>query len=212
MAKSQITLTGAGGSKLAFLGFADITCSLRRFTFPEEFAVIKGMVLNMLLGIRWEHKFNIHTGWMRRGNHYISIGKNNFVAESTNQLNVHPIIKTKGKVTLKPESISFIEVQVPRNISENKKYQLNSNTYLPNGIIPLDPIHSFEKTPRTLQQPFLTNHESIPKGSLLGTFEPVNEEINEVHTQSWEKLDKQVQQAHAQLQKKRSYRKAMEKV
>ena len=51
-------------------------------------------------GIRWEHKVNIHTGWMRRGNHYISIGKNNFVAESTNKLNVHPIIKMKGKVTL----------------------------------------------------------------------------------------------------------------
>ena len=127
MAKSQITLMGAGGSKLAFLGFADITCSLGRLTFTKEFAVIEGMVSDMLLGIRWEHKFNIHTGWMRRGNHYISIGKNNFVAESTNKLNVHLIIKTKGKVTLKPESISFIEVQAPRDISGNKKYQLNSN-------------------------------------------------------------------------------------
>ena len=100
---------------------------------------------------------------------------------------MHPIIKTKGKVTLKPESISFIEVQAPRDISGNKKYQLNSNTYLPNGIIPLDPIHSFKKTPRTLQLPFLnmsTNYESLSKGSLLGTFEPVNKEINEVHTTS----------------------------
>ena len=104
MAKLPITLTGARGSKLAFLGFADITCSLGRFTFPKEFAVIEGMVSDMLLGIRWEHKFNIHTSWTRRGNHYISIGKNNFVAESTNKLNVHPIIKMKGKVTLKPES------------------------------------------------------------------------------------------------------------
>ena len=195
MAKSQITLTGARGSKLPFLGFADITCSLRRFTFAEELAVIEGMVSDRLLGIRWEHKFNIHTAWTRRGNHYISIGKTNFVAESTNKLDVHPIIKMKGKVTLKPESISFKEVQVPRDISGNKKYQLNTNTYLPNGIIPLDPIHSFEKTPRTLQLPFLnvsTYYESIPRGSLLGTFEPVNEEINEVHTTSWEKLDKQV--------------------
>ena len=57
-----------------------------------------------------------------------------------------------------------------------------------------------------------TNYESLPKGSLLGTFEPVNEEINEVHTTSWEELDKQVHLAHAQLQKKRSYRNAREKV
>ena len=90
----------------------------------EEFAVIEGMVSDMLLGIRWEHKFNIHTSWMRSGNHYISIGKNNFVAGSTNKLKVHPIIKTKGKVTLKPESISFIEVQVPRDISGKKSINL----------------------------------------------------------------------------------------
>ena len=73
LTKSQITLTGARGSKLAFLGFADITCSLGKFTFTEEFAVIEGMVSDMLLGIRWEHKYNIHTGWTRRSNHYISL-------------------------------------------------------------------------------------------------------------------------------------------
>ena len=45
-------LKGAGGSELAFLGFADIACSIGRFTFTEEFAVIQGMVSDMLLGIR----------------------------------------------------------------------------------------------------------------------------------------------------------------
>ena len=195
MAKSQITLTGARGSKLAFLVFADITCSLRKFTFTEEFAVIKGMVSDMLLGIRWEHKFNINTSWTRRGYHYISIGKNDCVAESTKKLNIHPIIKTKGKVMLKLELILFIELQAPRDISGNKKCQLNPNAYLPNGIISLDLIHSFEKTPRMLKIPFLnvsTNYESIPRGSFLGTFEPMDEEINEVHTTSWENLDRQV--------------------
>ena len=90
---SNITLTGAGGSKLAFLGFTDVTCSIGRFTFTEEFAVIEGMVSDMLLGIRWEHKLNIHTGWT----HYIAHGKHNFISESINKLKMHPIIKTKGK-------------------------------------------------------------------------------------------------------------------
>ena len=74
---------------------------------------------------------------------------------------------------LKPESVSFIEVQAPRDISGNKKYQLNPSAYLPNGIIPLDPINSFEKTPRMLQIPFLnvsTNYESIPRDSFLRYF------------------------------------------
>ena len=87
---------------------------------------------------------------------YISTGKSNFVAESINKLNVHPIIKTKGKVMLKPESISFVDVQVPRDISGNKKYQLNPNAYLPNGIIPLDPKHSFEKTPKNFTTTIFT--------------------------------------------------------
>ena len=106
-------LTGAGGSRLAFLGFADITCSIGRFSFTEEFAVIKGIVSDMFLGIRWEHKFNIHTGWTKKGNHYITHDKHNFIFESINKLKMHPIVKAKGKITLKLESISIIEVQAP---------------------------------------------------------------------------------------------------
>ena len=213
--KSSIALTGAGGSKLAFLGFADVACSIGKFTFTEEFAVIKGMVSDMLLGIKWEHKFNIHTGCTQNGNHYIAHGKHNFILESINKLKMYPIIKTKGKIMLKPESISIIEVQAPRDISENKKYQLNPKAYLPQGIIPLDLIHLFEKTPRMLKLPFLntsTYYESIPRGSLLGTFEPVDEEINEIHTTNWTKLEGQMHQAHAQLRRKKSYKQAMQKI
>ena len=119
LVKSNITLTEAGGSKLAFLGFADIACSIGMFTFTEEFAVIEGMVSDIILGIRWEHKFNIHTGWTKKGNHYLTQDKHNFIAESINKLKTHPIIKTKGKIMLKPESISIIEVQAPWDIAGN---------------------------------------------------------------------------------------------
>ena len=193
-------LTGAGGSKLAFLGFVDITCLIGRFTFTEEFAVTEGMVSDMLSGIRWEHKFNIHTGWTRKGNHYIAHGKHNFISESINKLKTYPIVKTKGKITLKPESILIIEVQAPQDISGNKKYHINPEAYLSQAIVPLDLIHSSVKMPRTLKLPILntsTNYESIPRGTLLGTFEPVNEEINEIHTTSWTKLEGQMHQAHA---------------
>ena len=73
---------------------------------------------------------------------------------------------------------------------------------MPKGIIPLDLMHSFNKIPRALQWPFLNtsiNYESIPRGSLLGTFEPVDEEVNEVQTTSWNKLEGQMHQAHAQI-------------
>ena len=200
--KSSITLMGVGGSKLAFLDFVDVTCSIGRFMFTEEFAAIECMVSDMLLGIRWEHKFNIHTGWTKKGKH-------NFISGSINKLKMHPIIKTKGKITLKLESISIIEVQAPWNISGNKKYHLNPKAYLPQGIIPLDLVHSFEKTPRTLKLPILntsTNYESIPRGTLLGTFEPVDEEINKIHMTIWTKLEGQMYQAHSQLRRKKSYK------
>ena len=163
----------------------------------------------MLLGIRWEQKFNIHTGWTKKGNNSLAQGKHNFISESINKLKTHPIVKKKGKITLKPESISIIEVQAPQDISGNKKYQLNPKAYLPQGIITLDLIHSFEKTPRTLKLPILntsTYYESIPRGTLLGTFEPVDEEINEIHTTSWTKLEGQMHQVHSQLRRKKCYK------
>ena len=129
LVKSNVVFTGAGGSNLSLLGFAEITCSIGKFTFMEEVAVIDGMVSDMLLGIKWEHKFNIHTGWTQHGNHYISRDKHNFFAKSMNRLKTHPIMKMKGKVELNPESIALVEVQAPRDIIGNRKYQLNPEGY-----------------------------------------------------------------------------------
>ena len=72
----------------------------------------------------------------------------------------------KGKIKLSPESITLIEVQAPRDIIGNKKYQLNLEVYLPQGIIPLVLVHSFDKTPRTLFVPILntsSKYEIFPK-------------------------------------------------
>ena len=207
-------MTGAGGSKLSLLGFAEITCLIGKFTFTEEFAVIDGMVSDMLLGIKWEHRFNIHTGWTQNGNHYISRGKHDFIAESMNRLKTHPIIKTKGKVELNPESITLVEVQAPRDIMGNRKYQLNPEGYLPQGIIPLDLVHSFDKMLRTLYIPILntsSKYESIAKGSLLGTFKSIDEEVSEVQVTSWTDLEGKMRKAHQQLRKKKSYRQARQK-
>ena len=209
-----MVLTGAGGSKLSLLGLADITCSIGKFTFMEEFAVIDGMVSDMLLGIKWEHRYNIHTGWTRNGNHYISRGKHDFIAESKNRSKTYPIIKTKGKVELNPESISLVEVQAPRDITGNRKYKLNPEGYLEQGIIPLDLVHSFDKMPRTLYISILNmsdKYKCIAKSSLLGTFEPIDEDISEIRETSWTDLDGKMRQAHQQLRKKKSYRQARQK-
>ena len=68
---------------------------------------------------------------------------------------------------------------------------MNPEGYLPRGIIPLDLVHSFDKTPRTLFVPILntsSKYENIPKGSLLDTFETINEEVSEVQVTSWDRF------------------------
>ena len=75
-------------------------------------------------------------------------------------------------------------------------------------------MHSFDKTPRTLFVPILNTsnkYENIPKGSLLGTFKPINEEISEVQVTSWTDLEGKMQKAHQQLRRKKSYRQARQK-
>ena len=129
-------------------------------------------------------------------------------------MKTHPIIKTKVKVELNPESIALIKVQAPRDIIGNRKYQLNLEGYLPQGIIPFDLVHSFDKMLRTLYIPILntsSKYESIGKGSLLGMFEPIDEEVGEVQVTSWTDLEGKMRKAHQQLRKKKSFRQARQK-
>ena len=46
---------------------------------------------------------------------------------------------------------------------------------------------------------------------MLGTFEPIDEEVSEVRETSWTDLDGKMQKAHQQLRKKKSYRQARQK-
>ena len=85
---------------------------------------------------------------------------------------------------------------------------------MPQGIIPLDLIHSFDKTPKTLYLPILntsSKYKSVAKGSLLGMFEPIDEEINEIQVTSWIDLEGKMRKAHQQLRKKKSYRQDRQK-
>ena len=63
-------------------------------------------------------------------------------------------------------------------------------------------MHSFDKMPRTLFVSILntsSKYENIPKGSLLGTFEPINEEVSAVQVTSWTDLEGKMRKAHWQL-------------
>ena len=56
-----------------------------------------------------------------------------------------------------------------------------------------------------------SKYENIPKGSLLGMFATINEEVSEVQVTSWMDLEGKMQKVHRQLRKKKSYRLARQK-
>ena len=91
---------------------------------------------------------------------------------------------------------------------------MNPEGYLPQGIIPLDLVHSFDKMPRKLYVPILnrsSKYESIAKSSLLGTFEPIDKDVSEIQATSWTDLEGKMRKVHQQLRKKKSYRQARKK-
>ena len=120
-------------------------------------------------------------------------------AKAILQVTDNTIIKTNGKVTLPPMSISVIHVKTPPLCSTTDVCELNFNTFqLPKGVILLDILHKVNhKTPQNLNIPILNTNSSfcsISRSSHLATLAPAGrcEEIQEV---SWN----QVQCSNARL-------------
>ena len=72
------------------------------------------------------------------------------IAKSILQATTNPILKTKGKITLPPMSVSVVEIKMPMVPNTNNLYQLNFDMFqLPEGVIPLNALHRMEhKTPK----------------------------------------------------------------
>ena len=70
----------------------------------------------------------------------------------------------KGKVILKPNSITLIAVKTPRIPNTNIMYGVDSKFQIPEGIMPLDMLHRVDhKMPRELNiHIFNTSSSSIP--------------------------------------------------
>ena len=114
------------------------------------------------------------------------------IAQAISQTINGPILKTKGKLTLSPMSISIVAIKTSTLQNTNNLYKLNFNTFqLPEGIIMLDIVYRVDhKTPQSLNIPSLnTNNSScsISKGSPVATLMPVVkcEEVQEV---SWSRI------------------------
>ena len=122
------------------------------------------------------HRANrFSTGYSSAEIHYITINCK-MITEAILQVTDSPILKTKGKITLPPMSISVIGIKMPTLHNTNNLYDLNLSTFqLPEGLVPLDILHRVDhKTPQSLNIPILntnSNFCSIPRNSSIAALE-----------------------------------------
>ena len=101
-------------------------------------------------------------GYSTTGKHYIMVNSEK-ITEAISQVTNDPIIKTKGKITLPPMSVSIISIKTPLLCNTNHVYKLNFSTFqLPEGVISLDVLHRVDhKTPQNLNIPVLNTNNSF---------------------------------------------------
>ena len=85
------------------------------------------------------------------------------IAEAILQVTDSPILKTKGKITLPPMSVSVTGIQMPQLCDTNHVYKLNFDTcQLPESVIPFDILHRVDhKTPQNLNILILNTNSSF---------------------------------------------------
>ena len=130
--------------------------------FRDRAIVIQNLKHKYILGQVLHKAYRFCMGYSTTGKHYITVN-GEMIAEAISQVTDNPIIKTKGKITLPPVSVSIINVKMPPLCNTNNIYKLNLSTFqLPEGVIPLDVIHTVDhKAPQNLNIPILnTNHSS----------------------------------------------------
>ena len=102
------------------------------------------------------------------------------------------LLKTKGNMILKPNSISVIELKNPKMLDTIILYGVNSKFQLQKGIMPLDVLHRVDhKIPREMNIQILnTSSNSMPinKITVIGTLTPATKVAN-IDSINWSTLD-----------------------
>ena len=155
---------GAGGKVLRPVGECFIQLQIGKKVFRDRVAVIKNLWCKYISGQVLHRFYWFGTRYSTTGRHCITIN-GQVIAQAILQTTDYPIIKTKGKVTLPPMSVSTVEVKTPKITDSTNLYKLNADTFqLPEGIIPLDALQRVShKTPQYLSIPIL-NAKNIPFG------------------------------------------------
>ena len=180
------SIAGAGGETLRLAGECIIHLQIGKRVFRDQVVVIDNLRCQYILGKVLHRLYQFSTSYLTTGKHYITINRQ-VIAQSISQPLDYLIVKTKGRITLPPASVSVIEVKTPKLTNTTNLYKMNAvTTQLPEGVILLDILHRVnQKTPQYLNILVLNTNNvscSIGKNMPIASMHPVGmcEEVQEV--------------------------------
>ena len=152
--KCNRTISIAGRGTLIPVGECFVQLQIGKKTFRDRILIIKTLMRNYILGKVLYGINRFGKVYSTSGRHYITLNGET-LAQSTSQVTVMPVVKTKGKIILPPSSISVLEIRVPEISDTNNLYKLGLDTFhLPEGIIPLDILYQTDnKTHMKFEDP-----------------------------------------------------------
>ncbi|MEE8207514.1 MAG: retropepsin-like aspartic protease, partial [Nitrosomonadaceae bacterium] len=210
------TVTGAGGNDLEPIGETFITFTLGRKIFRDRVVVLRKLERNYILGLSWQRKYKIGTGWNRLGKHYLNYQQDFLAEEST--VRPAPILpRTQGRVTCPARSLCLIKTQSATPTENGKVYTLNTPYELPKGLIPIDCMH--DRTSSNADQPnlilpFMNMTQrpiTIRDKTPLGELEVVGQH-EQLHYVSFKEIDKASKKAEQIVAKLENAEKVVEEI
>ena len=105
-----------------------IQLQIRKRTFQGRVIIIENLKCNCISCQVLHRNNRFGTGYSITGRHYITIN-GEMIAQSVSQATTNPILKTIGKVTLPPMSVSVVEIKIPMVPNINNLHELNFDTF-----------------------------------------------------------------------------------
>ena len=194
-------VSSTGGDSLHPAGECFIKIAIGKKIFRDRVIVVKYLSRPFILGVEVQRANRMGMGYSKDSGHFITI-KGGVIAQSCQSMVEEPILKMKGKIVLKPNSISVLAVKTPKIPDTEALYKVNCKFQLLEEIIPLDILHRVDhKILRELNIHILNtgnNSTSLGKNTLIGTFTR-SERIESICNIDWSTLNQVKTQAIKQV-------------
>ena len=109
--KCNRNILGADGEALIPVGECFVQFQIGEKIYRDRVIVIQNLKCNYILGQVLHRAFRFRTGYSTTGRHYITMnGK--MVTEAISQVTDNTILKTTGKISLPPVSLSVVGINI----------------------------------------------------------------------------------------------------